>query len=145
VFQAFLTTFLVDSGYKTPIQNMDELYASGIKLAYPLEYSFIFESVEETEQAKVKQNHVICPSKEICDNWVKYEKNVSVLLIDNYVEDNYASGLYVGENSESLLCRLEDGVIFTTGLTMMMFHGDPLMRRFNEIIDRVFEADLQKF
>jgi hypothetical protein len=25
---------------------------------------------------------------------------------------------------------------------MMMFHGDPLMRRVNEIIDRVFEAGL---
>jgi hypothetical protein len=35
VFQAFLTTFLIDSGYKTSIQNTDELFASGIKLAYP--------------------------------------------------------------------------------------------------------------
>jgi len=35
VFQAFLTTFLIDSGYKTPIQNMDELFSSGIKLAKP--------------------------------------------------------------------------------------------------------------
>jgi uncharacterized protein YacL len=33
VFQAFLTTFLIDSGYKTPIQNMDELFASGINIA----------------------------------------------------------------------------------------------------------------
>jgi hypothetical protein len=33
VFQAFLTSYLIDSGYQTPIQNMDELFASGIKLA----------------------------------------------------------------------------------------------------------------
>jgi hypothetical protein len=33
VFQAFFTTFLVDSGYKIPIQNMDEMFASDIKLA----------------------------------------------------------------------------------------------------------------
>jgi hypothetical protein len=32
VFQAFLT-FLIDSGYKTPVHNMEELFASGIKLA----------------------------------------------------------------------------------------------------------------
>jgi hypothetical protein len=32
VFQAFFTMFLIDSGYKTPIQNMDELFASGIIL-----------------------------------------------------------------------------------------------------------------
>jgi len=30
VFQAFLTSFLIDSGYKTPIRNMEELLASGI-------------------------------------------------------------------------------------------------------------------
>jgi len=34
VFQAFLTTFLTDSGYKTPIKDMDELFASDIKPAY---------------------------------------------------------------------------------------------------------------
>ena len=26
-----------------------------------------------------------------------------------------------------------------------MFHGDPLMKRVNEIFDRVIEADLHKF
>jgi hypothetical protein len=35
VFQAFLTSYLIDSGYKTPIRDMEELFASGIKHAYP--------------------------------------------------------------------------------------------------------------
>jgi hypothetical protein len=47
VFQAFLTTFLIDSGYKTPVPNVDEMFASGIKLAYPEEYNDIVESGEE--------------------------------------------------------------------------------------------------
>jgi len=33
VFQAFLTTLLINYGYKKPIQNMDELFDSGIRLA----------------------------------------------------------------------------------------------------------------
>ena len=49
VFQAFLTTFLIDSGYKTPIKDMDEISASGIKLAYPEENSIIFEDGDQTE------------------------------------------------------------------------------------------------
>jgi hypothetical protein len=49
VFQAFLTTFLIDSGYKTPIQNMDELFASGIALAYAQGHNFIFENGDQTE------------------------------------------------------------------------------------------------
>jgi hypothetical protein len=66
VFQAFLTTFLIDSGYKPPIQNMDELFASGIKLAYQQEYSHIFENVDKTEAAKVLRKRVDCPSLEVC-------------------------------------------------------------------------------
>jgi hypothetical protein len=44
-----------------------------------------------------------------------------------------------------LLCRLEDGVVYTTGLTMVMFHGDPLMRRVTEVIDRVVAAGLYNY
>ena len=68
VFQAFLTTYLVDSGYKTPIQNMDEMFASEIKLGYPPEYNFIFQSVDETEASKVQRNRVNCPTHDECLN-----------------------------------------------------------------------------
>jgi hypothetical protein len=66
-----------------------------------------------------------------------YQKNVSISVLDNAVEENYFAGAYVGENSESLLCRLEDGLVFNTGLTMVMFYGDPLLRLVIEIIDLV--------
>jgi hypothetical protein len=70
---------------------------------------------------------------------------VSILLNDKFAEDNYARGNFVGENSEPLLCRLEDGVVYSYGQSMVMFHGDPLMRRFNEIIDRMVEAGLYNY
>jgi hypothetical protein len=70
---------------------------------------------------------------------------VSILFVDKIAEDNYASGAFVGENSEPLLCGLDDGVVFNTGLTMIMFHGDPLLRRINAIIDRVVEAGIYNF
>ena len=54
VFQAFLTSFL-NSGYKTPIQNMDELFASGVMLSHLTEHGFIFENVDETEALKYKE------------------------------------------------------------------------------------------
>jgi hypothetical protein len=145
VFQAFLTTFLINSGYKTPIQNMEELFDSGIKLAYPTEYSFIFEYGDETQASKVHRNIANCPSYEVCANWAKIHKNVSILLPDMIAEDNFASGNFVGENSEPLLCGLQDGVMFSFGKSMIMFHGDLLMRRITEIIDRVFEAGLYNY
>jgi hypothetical protein len=49
VFQAFLTTFLIDSGYKTPIQNMDELFASNIKFAFHKMHIKFLDIGNETE------------------------------------------------------------------------------------------------
>jgi hypothetical protein len=142
VFQAFLTTFVIDSGYKTPIQNKDELFASGIKLAYPEEDGIVG---DESEASIIRRNRVNCPSQRDCLNWAKYQKNVSVVLSDMIAEVKYASGDSIGENSEPLLCRLEDGALFSTGLTMVMFHGDPLLKRVNEIIHRVVEAGLYNY
>jgi hypothetical protein len=142
VFQAFLTTFLIDSGFKTPIQNIDELFASGIKLAYPPEYNFIFKNGDETEASKVLRNRANCPSFDVCENWAKYKNNVSILLTDMVAEEMHAFGGYFGQKSEPLVCGLEDGVVFTSGQTMLMFQGDPLMRRVSQIIDRVVEAGL---
>jgi hypothetical protein len=142
VIQAFLTTFLIDSGYKTPIQNMDELYASGIRLAYSPDYNFIFENGDETEVSKLQRNLVKCASPGTCAKWAMYHRNASVLLSDNLAEINYALGISLGENSEPLGCGLDDGVAFSSGLTMIMCHGDPLMRRVKELIDRVVEAGI---
>jgi hypothetical protein len=145
VFQAFLTTFLIDSGYKTPIQNMDELFASDIKLACLPEHNFLFQNFDETELSKLRRNRVNCPMNDYCLNWTMYHKNVSILIDDTRAEENYATGISVGENSEPLLCRLEDGVVFKYGRSMIMIYGDPLMGRVNEIIDRVFEAGMYNF
>jgi hypothetical protein len=145
VFQAFLTTFLIDSGYKSPIQNMDELLASGIKLALPREYNLFYLIGDEAEVRKVLSNSVYCQSYDDCLKWAVYQKNISLLLTDDEVENHYASGFFVGEYSEPLLCKLEEGVFFQTGRSMIMSHGDPLMRRVNEIIDHVVEAGIYNF
>jgi hypothetical protein len=145
VFQALLTTFLIDSGYKTPIQNMDELFASCIKLAYPEFYNLFLEQIEGTEFKQVRINHVNCPSFVVCVAWAKYNKNASMLLLDKFAEENYASGYFVGENSAPFLCGLEDGVFYSYGISIVMFNGDPLMRKVNEIIVLVVEADLHTF
>jgi len=145
VFQAFLTSFLVESGYKTPIQSMDELFASDIKLAFPRFYSIILEVGDKTEAPNVLRKHVDCPSFEVCVKWAIYQKNVSIMLSDLSVEERYAFGTFVGVNSEPMLCKLEDGVFLHTGRTLLMNHWDPLVRRVTEIIGRVVEAGLYNF
>jgi hypothetical protein len=70
-----------------------------------------------------------------------YQKNVLIVLFDILAEEYYALGFFC-ENSGSLLCGLEDGVIHSFVVTMIRFHGVPLMRCVTEFIYRVFEACL---
>ena len=127
VFQAFLTTFLIDSGYKTPIQNVEEMFASGINLAYPEEYNLIFENFDETEKSNIEKNSVICPPNLVCATWAMNQKNVSIMINDIMAADSLASGVLLGENTEPLFCRLEDGVVYSKGYSMVMLYGAPLM------------------
>jgi len=54
VFQAFLTTFLTDSGYKIPITNMHEPIASGIGLAYPESFNQLFDELDRMESLQIE-------------------------------------------------------------------------------------------
>jgi len=80
VFQAFLTIFLVHSGYKRPIQK----FASGIKLSYTAEYNFIFENCDESEVSKVQRNLAKCPlnAYSVFFEWIVYHKSVSIFISD---------------------------------------------------------------
>jgi hypothetical protein len=145
VFLAFLTTFLIDSGYKTPIQSMDELFDSGMKLAYDLGQSFIFESGNKTELSVVRRMKANCPSFEVCVNWAKYYKNVSVLLSDSLFQVVYQNGGNVGVNGEPLLCGVDDGMFIKVQSVMLMFYGEPILKQINDIFRRLSEAGLYTF
>jgi hypothetical protein len=121
---------------------MDELFTSGMKLAYFPQFETYYHIGDETEVSKIYRNLVNCQSNLDCVNWARYHKKVSFLFYEDEAELYYALGHFVGENSKPLVCKLEDGVIMTFAKTMLMFHGDPLMRRVNEIVDRVVEAGI---
>jgi hypothetical protein len=78
-------------------------------------------------------------------DWAEYHKNVSIILVDIQAEFYYVIGDFVGKNSKLLLCKLEYGVVVPASLTMLMFHGDPLISRVNDIIDGVVEAGLYNY
>ena len=67
------------------------------------------------------------------------------MFSDRYPEIYYAIGDMLGENSELLKCRLEDEVVYSDGLRMIMLQGGSLMKRVTEIVDRVVEAGLYNY
>ena len=110
VFQAFLTTFLTASGYITPIRNMDELLASGIKLAYLSRYNSIFENYDETEISKIRRYRVIYPSDSKSFKLAVNHKNISLFI--PYLNDEILNdkAYNLSKSSVPFLCRLENGI-----------------------------------
>jgi hypothetical protein len=124
---------------------MDELYVSRMKFGYHPAHRFFFEIGNGTEESNVRRMKADCPSFDVCMSWAKYDKNVSVYLSDSEFQFQTDNGDLVGGNGEPLLCRIDDGVFFSIQAVMIMFYGDPLLKRINEIFGRVLEAGLYKF
>jgi hypothetical protein len=124
---------------------MDELFDSDLKLAYDPVHSPFLEKGNEKDLSNLRRMKANCPSFDVCVDWAQYYKNVSVFLSDYVFQIQSAIGLHVGENGEPLLCRIDDGVFFNTQSVMLMFYGEPLLNRINDIFGRVVEAGLYKF
>jgi hypothetical protein len=86
------TSVLIDSAYKHQFQYMDELYVSGVRLAYPRWYNFIFENGDETEASKAQRHRLINPSFEVCLKCARYQEDVGISVADMFAEGIYALG-----------------------------------------------------
>jgi len=84
-------------------------------VAFPESFNVFFDELDGMEPLQIKSKTVNCSSYDVSVAWAKYLKNISIHLIDKFAEVNYATGVLVGENSEPLLCKIEDGVIYRFG------------------------------
>jgi hypothetical protein len=75
-------------------------------------------------------------------NWASVHKNMSFFYDDLWIESYNYWGNFAGGYSEPLMCKLEEDLVYNKRHSMVMIHGDPLLRRVSEIIDRVVEAGL---
>jgi hypothetical protein len=120
---------------------MDELLASGIFLAVDNKLNFLFMN-DDMIRTQLQRQTIGNVRMAEALKWSTYHKNTSFFWVDLYVEHWFALGFLVGENNKPLLGKLEDGMVYNDGLSMIMFHGDPMLRRVSEIIDRVVEAGI---
>jgi hypothetical protein len=73
-------------------------------------------------------------------DWAKDHKNPSILLPDIIAEAYYFLGKISSANTKRLMCRLEDGVVYSSFPSILMSPGDPVLERVTEIFDRFFET-----
>jgi hypothetical protein len=61
---------------------MDELFASGIKLSYRPDFSYIYEIGDEKDVSKLHKHIANCSLGWQCMEWAMYHKNISIFLTD---------------------------------------------------------------
>jgi hypothetical protein len=135
VYQAFLTTYLVDPRFEKLISTEEQLIQSGLELGINPH----FESSEDTFSNR-HPNKIPCPDTAKCLRRLAEKGDLAVLY-------PYLFGEYMGtfklsdSNGNPAYCRLNEHVA-TLNMVMLMQKGDPLLYYFNKVILSVLEAGL---
>jgi hypothetical protein len=143
VFQAYLTTFLVDPGFEKSINTVEELVSSGIKYGFtPYPFDQLFNDETYLYSKKILDNRVHCSGVTVCLTWTSKYRNFSTIsskvIADYFYYQSYFSEDYGGCKS----CTVKESTVIVTDVIMLLQKGSPLLDRVNEIIRRVSEGGI---
>jgi hypothetical protein len=141
VFQAYLTTFLIEPGYEEPIKNIDQMLKSEIKYGFDANYTVLFTNTADPVESAIRKDPVPCPEVE-CFKWAALHHNISTMLNDLVVGTQCAKGYWTDENNKPLLCELEDGVVRTVHFTILVRKRSPFFELIDDIIGRLVEGGI---
>jgi hypothetical protein len=142
VFQAYLTTFLIEPGYEEPMRNIDEMLKFNKKVGlFRSHYSF-FNLTSDLLHSAIVTNAVQCPDELTCFTWAALYHNVSVLIKVLDLETYRAMGNWTDANKRPLLCELDDGVFRTLNYAFMVKKGFPLFKLIDNILSHIFEGGI---
>lgn len=142
VFQAHLTSFLIDTGYEEPIKTVEEMLNAGMRFGFPPSYKIFFNDSTDSVGSAILRKVTLCPDEGICLKWANECRNMSTLRSELTMEYLLSVGSSTDENNRPLLCDLEDGVVVYFQAVMAVLKGNPLLEHINDVIDRVVEGGL---
>jgi len=142
VFQAYLTTFLIDTGYEEPIKTIDQMLNSTMKFGFASAHKGFFNNSTDPVGRSILKGMVTCPDAASCIKWALTYHNISTLRSDMLKDIWDSYGIATDENNKPFLCDLEDGDVVYVDMVMAVVKGSPLLEHINDIIDRIVEAGL---
>jgi hypothetical protein len=137
VFQAFLTSFLIDPGLLPPIRNLGELLDSGIEYGYhPLMDRFL--KSDDEKHKEILHNRKICPNTTACLERVALKGDFAHFISRQVME--YTSYYkFQDVNGDPLVYPFNDDFV-QYNVVMYLTKGSPFLDRFNDIIAHALEA-----
>jgi hypothetical protein len=142
VFQAYLSTFLIEPGYQEPIKTIDQMLNSKMKYGFGDHFQNFFNESLEQVHTNILKSFVHCPNLYTCLKWATHYRNFSTIVHDFIKEEWRAVGFWTDENKRPLLCELEDGDVANVYFTFLVFKGSAFQKYINDVIDHVVEAGI---
>ncbi|KAJ9578814.1 hypothetical protein L9F63_004964 [Diploptera punctata] len=139
VFQAFLTTFLIEPGHGHQISNIEEVIDTNIKYGYNKGFDIILNDSSDILAQTILANRMECQEGNIppCLDWMAYHNNFSLLCSKALIR-YILSKDYMDENGNSLICQA-GGTFFPLTYVTYMTKWNPLLETFNDKITRIIE------
>jgi hypothetical protein len=143
LFQAHLTTFLVDPGFEKLITNIEEIFTSGFK--YGLFSSYFYRNCNDKTDPKaveILENRIDCDGVVTCVLWTAKYRNISSISFSAFVEFILHGSKYSDEFGGYQYCGLTETPVLVTDLLMALPKGSPFLDHVNKVIDRLVESGI---
>jgi hypothetical protein len=142
VFQAYLTTFLIEPGYEEPIKTVEQILRSKRKFGFFYGYKQIISDTSDPVNSAILKHAIVCLNEAECFTLATLYHNISTILDELDVEEHRSRGHWTDENNRPLLCELEDGVVRTTQLAILVRKGSPYFEIIDDVIGRIVEGGI---
>jgi len=142
VFQAYLTTFLIEPGYVKPIKTVEEMLDTDMKFGFFKIFETFFNDTSDSTGSTILKNAVRCPDYNTCVQWATHYQNFSTILGDVDIVFMHAVGTWNNENNRPLICELEYGGVQTSGIAFLVSQGSPLLEFINNVISHIVEGGI---
>jgi hypothetical protein len=142
VFQANLTTFLIEPGYEEPIRTLEDMLISDMKFGYIYRYETFFNNNSDHIASVILKDAVLCPTYETCLKWAVEYNNISTILNDFTKAVWRIAGNWTDENDRPLACELEYGDVLTSGFSCYISGQNTFLGFINDVIDHIDEGGI---
>jgi hypothetical protein len=140
VFQAFFTSFLVETGYERGIQTLEELLQSDLFYGYNTALEFLFSQVAFGHTRLYSRPRAECLETRKCVEQVIFHRNMTTLFSKICI--NYIASTNGVDEKARLICFLDDGMASGNAAAYLP-KGSLFLNRINPLLLRYSEAGLQ--
>ncbi|PNF38683.1 hypothetical protein B7P43_G17881 [Cryptotermes secundus] len=143
VFQAYLTTYLVDPGFEKSITSTEEDFTSGTKYGFSSTYfDRNFNDIADSKDVEILGNRIDCVDMVTCLLLTAKYRNISTICNTGLVDYLYYGSKYSDKFRGSRPGELKEMPVLVTDLLMALQKGSTFLDRVNEIIYRLVESGI---